>query len=109
MIKNLDKINSIKRNKIERGLLFLEKNNKDKIIEKVIVFGSSVTDYCTEESDIDICLFTDKNTSNKVFFNIYGTLPLIMDDLCDVVIFNKIDKRLQQEILLKGVIVYKYK
>lgn len=109
MIKNLDKINSIKRNKIERGLLFLEKNNNDNIIEKVIVFGSSVTDYCTEESDIDICLFTDKNTSNKVFFNIYGNLPLIIDDLCDIVIFNKIDKRLQQEILSKGVVVYKYK
>lgn len=106
MVKNLEKINILKKEKINKGLEFLEKNDNNKSIKKVIIFGSSVRNDCTENSDIDICFVTDSNCSDTNFFNIYGRLPLIMDNLCDIVIWNKIDTKLKKEIKNKGVVVY---
>ncbi len=48
--KNIEKINPIKRAKVEKGFDFIEECNAQygKIIDKVIIFGSAVTDSCTE-------------------------------------------------------------
>ncbi|MCR5259703.1 MAG: hypothetical protein K6E40_16310, partial [Desulfovibrio sp.] len=52
---NLEKINPIKRAKIEKGIDLIEKcNAKEKVVDKMIIFGSSTGDECTEESDIDL-------------------------------------------------------
>lgn len=111
-IKNTNKISIIKRDKIIKGLKFLDSiNNKEHVIDKVIIFGSSVTDDCTEESDIDICLYTNGEIScrNRNFFRIFGGLELEMDDLCDILLYHKLsDGKLKKEIEEKGVIVYEY-
>ncbi len=106
VILNLDKINPIKREKVRKGMEFVDKMNAiEPVVDKVIVFGSSVRDDCTEESDIDLCLFTNYDTSNKTFFKLRGNLPIVMDDLCDVLKYSKINKDFKCEIE-KGVIVY---
>ena len=106
-IMNLDKIHKIKRDKIKNGLLFVDKENaKDNVIQKIIIFGSSITEDCTNNSDIDICIFTNYDTKNMTFFTIFGKLPLIIDDLCDIVVYSKINGKLKEEIDKKGVIVY---
>lgn len=107
MIKNIDKINIIKRDKVKRGLEYIEKNSKG-LIDKIFIFGSAVTDDCTEESDIDICFNTTYDCTNRDFFYLYGTLPLEMNDLCDIIILDKADEKLKKEILTKGVEVYEY-
>ena len=107
MIQNLDKINSIKQKKIEQGVLFIEKQNQiEMVIDKIIVFGSSVREDCTEDSDIDLCLFSDYDSSNPVFYNIFAKLPIVMDDLCDIFVYQKLGKKMREEILKKGIIVY---
>ena len=107
MIKNLEQINSIKRDKIQKGCEYVQKmNEKFPVIQKMVVFGSSITNECSQESDIDICLFTDYDASNPVFFQIYGNLPLVMDDICDILLFKKLTGKIKDEILEKGIVVY---
>ncbi|MGN0340139.1 MAG: nucleotidyltransferase family protein [Lachnospira sp.] len=104
MLCNLNKINKVKLDKIIKGLNYLEEeNNKEHVIDKVIIFGSAVTDDCRGKSDIDICLVTDYDSSNNTFFKIYGGLPLVMDELCDIAIYNRVSGCLKNEIDNNGV------
>ncbi len=109
MRMNLEKINKVKRDKVENGIDFIENLNKNEnIIDKMIVFGSSVTEECTEESDIDVCLVSDYTTANNVYFRIHGGLGRVMDDVVvDVFNFKRVGDKLKNEILKKGVVVYK--
>ncbi len=108
MIYNLDKINKIKYDKIKKCLDFVEKTNKDNIVQKIYLFGSSISNECTENSDIDLCLVTDYNSSNSVFFKIFGNIPLVMNDNCDILIYSKLKGKIKEEIDKKGVLIYKY-
>lgn len=108
MIKNLEKISPVKREKVKRGLEYIEQIN-DGIVEKVILFGSSVTGSCTEKSDIDICLVSDGTCKNPVFFQIRGGLESVMDDLCDILVYQRIGGPLKKEIDQKGVVVYEFR
>ena len=108
MIKNLEKINILKRDKVKRGLEFIdEQNKKEHIIDKVIIFGSSIRDDCTSDSDIDLCLVTDCDCHNAVYFNTRGKLADIMDDLCDIVSYDKLNDEFKK-IIDKGVLVYEW-
>ena len=109
MFKNLQYIHPIKREKIKKGLEYISKKN-DGCISKVIVFGSSVTDDCTNNSDIDLCFVTDTNCKNPVYADIYGNMEIVMDDLCDILSYSKLnsDGDLKAEIDKKGVVVYEY-
>ena len=58
MIKNLNKINPIKKSILLKLLARVDSCNKiEKVIDKIIVFGSAIRNDCTEESDIDICIY----------------------------------------------------
>ena len=107
MRMNLEKINPVKRAKVEKGIDLVEKWNKNEnIIDKMIIFGSSVTDDCTEESDIDVCLVSDYTTANNAYFRIHGGLGRFIDDVVDIFNFQRIGGKLKNEILKKGVVVY---
>jgi predicted nucleotidyltransferase len=72
------------------------------------VFGSSVRDDCTVESDIDILLYVNKNVNlDTIYFNnIYRHIGIVADDLCDVLINTIISKKLLKHIEEYGVIIY---
>lgn len=108
MIKNIEKINKIKRAKVEKIAKYIKKTDTENIIDKVIVFGSSVRDDCTVESDIDILLYVNKTANiNTIYFNnIYGHIGIVADDLCDVLINTKISEKLLKHIEEYGVIIY---
>lgn len=106
-IINTTRISEIKKDKIMLALNFIEaESRREKVIDKVILFGSCITDNCTEASDIDICLVSKYDCKNKNFFNIYGGLPLILDDACDILIYSKLHGALKAEIDKNGVVVY---
>ena len=66
-------------------------------IKRVIVFGSSVTEFCHAGSDVDIYVETDNNGA------------LIKQDHpfeYDLWTNHTADERLKKEILSKGVVVY---
>ena len=108
MRMNLEKINKVKRDKVENGIDFIENLNKNEnIIDKMIIFGSSVTEECTEESGIDVCLVSDYTTANNVYFRIHGGLWRVMGNIVDVFNFKRVGDKLKNEILKKGVVVYK--
>lgn len=109
MIKNLDKINLVKREKVKKGCEYIQKmNDKFPVVSKAVVFGSAVTNKCDDDSDIDICLYSNFDSSNSQFFQIYGNLPLVMDDICDILVYQKLTGKIKEEIDSKGVIVYEY-
>ena len=110
MLKNLEKINIIKRDKVIKGLRYIDDMNEKcgyPIIEKVIIFGSAVTDDCTEDSDIDLCFVTEYGCENPDYFDIYGKTEIIIDDLCDIFSYKKTQGSLRSEIDM-GVTVYDY-
>ncbi|MBR4746591.1 MAG: nucleotidyltransferase domain-containing protein, partial [Desulfovibrio sp.] len=96
MRMNLEKISPIKRAKIEKGIDLVEQcNENEKIIEKMIIFGSSVTNHCTEDSDIDVCLVSDYTTANNAYFGVHGGLGRVMDDAVDIFNFKQIGEKLK--------------
>ena len=106
MIKNLDKINILKREKLKRGLEFIEQNNSHGIINKIVVFGSAVREDCTEDSDIDMCIFSDFTTKNNEYLFLRGRFPMIIDDICDIFRYADITEKYQKIINERGVVVY---
>ena len=110
MIGNLDKINLLKRKKVENGIKFIDNyNRKNHCIDKVMIFGSSTRDDCTENSDIDICLFSKCDLSDVKLFDIFGELPFVVGQNCDILSFNDIGSDLQKIIMDNGIVVYEYK
>lgn len=92
--ENCNKIYPIQQMRIKN---ILDQVSQDKDISKVIVFGSSVTNRCHIDSDLDLFLEIDKN-KNIIFSNIDYNLDLwnnftVTDDLL-------------KEIKEKGVVVY---
>ena len=105
-IKNLEKINVCKRNKIQKGMAFVdEMNKKEPVIDRVIIFGSAIRDDCTEDSDIDVCIDTQYDTRNSTYFNASGRLPDVMDEICDILKYNRLNQRFKA-IVDQGVVVY---
>lgn len=108
MIKNIDYVHSVKRQKIIDGLRFLESKNQNGIITKVILFGSVITDNCTDNSDIDICFVTEYDSHTPLFFEIFGGFPLAMNDLCDIFIYSNVSGKLKDVIDKTGIVIYEY-
>ena len=109
MIINIEKINPIKRDKIIKCLEHIDLCNRHKkMVDKVLIFGSSVRNDCTEESDIDICLFTDYSCKDRDYFNLYRKIARKADDICDIFVFKKVSEKFQRHLLNTGVFVYEY-
>lgn len=108
-IMNLEKVNSIKRENVQRGLDYLVAMNAPApVIYGVILFGSSVTADCREDSDIDICLISDSDASNPAYFAVRSRLADVMDEPCDIFRYNRLPAKLKREVDAKGVKVYEY-
>lgn len=100
---NLLKIHPIKRNKIQKLCEYLSQYS---FVEKAIVFGSSIAEYCTEESDIDLCLKIRQGRNNRQYIRMYGEIPLVLDDLCDILIYDRLSDDWKNRIDKTGVIIY---
>lgn len=90
---NCEKIYPIQQSKVKEIISGL---SKDKHINKIIIFGSSITDRCHIGSDVDIYYETDNNYE----------INLICDFDIDVWNNKNVDERLKKEIDKKGVVVY---
>ena len=109
MIMNLDRIHPCKRDKVRRGMEYIDGVNRDgKVIGKVVVFGSAVTDHCRDDSDIDLCLESAYPVTHDKFLDVFGNLEPVMGNLCDILESGCVGTRMRDEIASKGVIVYEY-
>lgn len=91
---NTNKIYPIQQKKVKKLIDDISTNNK---INKIIIFGSSVTDKCHIGSDIDI--YVDTDSKNVKMNELY-------DFEYDLWTNHSVDERLKKEINSKGVIVY---
>lgn len=91
--KNFDRIYPIQQRKVSCLINDLIKNNK---IDKIIIFGSSITDRCHISSDVDIYAESDDDVS----------LSNSYDFKYDLWTNKTVDERLKKEIYSKGVVVY---
>ncbi|MCH1942422.1 nucleotidyltransferase family protein [Holdemania massiliensis] len=92
--KNCERIHPLQQKKVAR---MLEDFKQDNNIIKVIVFGSSVTVQCHNDSDLDLYVVLDQE--KKVIKNYY-------DFVYDLWTNFSVDTKLLKEIEQKGVIVY---
>ncbi len=95
--KNCELIYPIQQKKVAEIVDFLKDNE---YVKKIIIFGSSVTERCTINSDVDIYIELTKEIN--VFRNKY------FDFLYDLWTNFQVDKseKLYKEIMEKGVVVY---
>ncbi len=110
MISNLNLINEKKRDKIKKGVDYITLNNKGShLIDKVIIYGSSITDNCRDNSDIDVCIKTAENVNCCSELTILlGNFEVATDDCCDIHIYGHLKGKIKDEIDNKGVTVYEY-
>lgn len=76
------------------------------IVKRLFIFGSAVTDSCTDDSDLDICVDTDCEDNDVKLFNLYSTISKICDYNCDILTYRKLGSQIKGEVDSKGVIVY---
>lgn len=90
------KVNSIKKVYVEQFLNTLKtKPSLIDNIQQISLFGSVLTDRCTEASDIDICIISEK--ANDMDFQVEFSMFMLelykngFDTECDRIIINKED------------------
>lgn len=100
---NLDRIHLIKRRTVRDCIKVARKNSR---IRRMIVFGSSVTEHCNENSDLDICLDITGSTKEISLFESVADMSEICDGDCDILIYSSISEPLKSTIDRNGVVVY---
>lgn len=108
-IKNLEKINRIKRSLVEQIISEISKNE---YVTRVIIFGSAIRDDCEETSDIDIdiewkeeCYDTDC-VLKQFTLPVYRIISKITEGNNDVVYIG-FEGALKDEVK-KGITIYEY-
>lgn len=76
-----------------------------KSIRKVWIFGSSVTNRCNIDSDLDICIdfFT---TNGMEIYEIQNKVGNLCNWNCDILVYSNLGKFLKNTIEKEGVVIY---
>ena len=72
----------------------------------LFIFGSSVTDYCSKDSDIDICLDIEGSTKGMDLFEVSKNISKVCGYNCDMLTYGKLQGKIKEEVDTKGVVVY---
>lgn len=92
--QNCSRIYPIQQQKVSRIVEHLRKNIN---VKRIIVFGSSVTERCHIDSDVDI--YVELNYLEHLTFPAF-------DFVYDLWTNDTVDERMLEEIMKKGVVVY---
>lgn len=96
-------INPIKQDYVDK---ICDAAKESGIVNRLIIFGSAVTDHCDQESDLDICVDTDCEDNNRALFKLYVSMSRICDYNCDILTYSKLGEKIRNEVDQKGVLVY---
>ena len=100
---NLLKINTIKRKQVADCVDVISKYD---FVKRLIIFGSSITDDCGMDSDIDICIDIVGETKGLHTYQMSVDLSKACENNCDILTYNKLRGKIKDEIDKKGVVVY---
>lgn len=96
--ENCDRVYPIQQRKVRELIDDISQNPE---VEQIRVFGSSVTEKCHMNSDVDLCVSMSSPNADA------GTLVSQPHDFpFDLWTDSMLDERLRREIMEKGVIVY---
>ena len=103
--KNIERIHPIQLDKIKRIIVELDKSH---IVRRAVVFGSSVTDACTDDSDLDLCLDLNCSSRDMRLYELSNRIQKICEYSCDLLIYGNIleGSPIKKEIDSKGVDIY---
>ena len=90
-------------NLIEEFLEEIKKSEFFSKIEFIVLFGSYLSDYHLDDSDVDICLYIKDNQKNLANFRL--NLLKKFSDKLDVQIYQLLPTYIQVEVL-KGKFIY---
>lgn len=102
-VVDISKVNKIKEEYVCR---MIEVARKHAIVKRLIIFGSAVTDDCTDESDIDICADVTYQEKGLKVYNLGVDLSRICNGNCDILFYDRLKGKIKDEIDKKGVVVY---
>ena len=102
-VMNMDKVNISKRKQVSSCVEIVKTLPR---IKRMIIFGSGVTDHCSVDSDLDICLDIEGSTKGMDLFEIAKNISKACDYNCDMLTYGKLKGRIKDEIDAKGVVVY---
>ena len=102
-VMNIDKVNHIKRDQVSSCIEIVKTLPR---IKRMIIFGSSVTDYCSKDSDIDICLDIEGSTKGMDLFEVSKNISKVCGYNCDMLTYGKLQGKIKEEVDTKGVVVY---
>ncbi|MCD8134148.1 MAG: nucleotidyltransferase domain-containing protein [Clostridiales bacterium] len=100
---NTSKVNAVKKKEVEK---LIEIAMGMGVVNRLIIFGSAVTNDCHNGSDVDICLDISCETSDKRLRRPVYELNEACDFNCDILFYHKLGENLKNEIDSKGVTVY---
>lgn len=99
----LDQINWRKKDMVAQCIQIAR---EEKNIKRMIIFGSSVTDACRDDSDIDICLDMRSSLISSETCQTLARMTKACGLNCDILFYPEVKGRLKEEIDNKGVTVY---
>lgn len=104
----MEKVDVSKVNKLKLGSVneMINAARKYPFVRRLIIFGSSITDRCTEESDIDVCMDVGDKTQGLDLFKFHADLCKSCDFNCDVFNYCRLKGNLKKEIDTKGAVVF---
>ncbi|MBR3107929.1 MAG: nucleotidyltransferase domain-containing protein [Clostridia bacterium] len=79
---------------------------EEKNVRRMIIFGSSVTEKCREDSDVDICVDMRSGQTSPETYRTLMRMTKACGLNCDIVFYGDIKGRLKDEIEQNGVTVY---
>ena len=99
-------ISKINRKKIDCVRKMVEVVQNHDIVKRLIIFGSAVTENCTDESDIDICADISYQEKGLKVYNLGVDLFRICNGNCDILFYDRLKGPIKDEVDKKGVVVY---
>lgn len=100
---NLMCIHSSKREMVRKCVHIAEANIN---IRKLVIFGSSVTEDCREDSDVDMCIFADSNYDKLKMHYTVVDLSKACNKNCDIMIYDTLTDYFKDIVMNTGVVVY---
>lgn len=109
--KNVNRIHPIMQKSVKE---IVEAARKDKEVERLIIFGSSIRYDCDITSDLDICIdwkndcYDEDGVLKPFTGNMRRAISRITKGKADVVNYDYLDGTVVKDAVREGVVVYEY-
>ncbi len=105
-MKEMIDVSKVNHRKLDSVNQMIAVAQKYPFVKRLIIFGSAVTDHCTDESDIDVCADIELKEKGLNLHNLHVDLCKTCNANCDILIYERLKGKIKSVIDTKGVTVY---